>query len=173
MKTMNIIVIKKSIIILLGFFFYTLQIEAQTVNNEGFEKNSFSGNFFGTSSVIGATYERMISDKIIVEGGIGLVGIGAGFSYYPFNIKKSKLCPYTGIKISSLVLVDMGGGGIVYIPLGLTLFTKNKVNVGMDIGPAYGEWNEANGGPGGAVQDKEPTSTTLYFYGNLKIGFRF
>ncbi|MEJ6777170.1 MAG: hypothetical protein QNK85_07595 [Crocinitomicaceae bacterium] len=42
----------------------------------------------------------------------------------------------------------------------------------MDIGPAYGEWNEANGGLG-AVQYKEPTSTTLYFYGDLKTGFRF
>lgn len=64
----------------------------------------------------------------------------------------------------------MGGGGIVYMLLGLTLFTKNRMNVGMDIGPAYGKWNEASGRPG---QHKEPTSTNLYFYGNLKIGFRF
>lgn len=167
---MNIITIKKSIVIFLGFFIYSLQIIAQTFDEKSLEENSFSGNFFGTSSVIGVSYERIISDKIILEGGIGLVGIGAGFSYYPFNIKKSKFCPYTGIKISSLVLVDIGGGSIVYMPLGLTLFTKNRVNVGMDIGPAYGKWNEANGRP---FQDKEPTSTTLYFYGNLKIGFRF
>ena len=63
----------------------------------------------------------------------------------------------------------MGGGGIVYMPLGLTPSTKNRVNVGMDIGPACGKWNEASGRPG---QHKEPTSTTLHFYGNLKIGFR-
>ena len=93
--------------------------------------------------------------------------MGAGVNYYPFDIKKAKLCPYVGAKFSTLVVVDVGGGIVGYIPLGLTLFAKNNFNFGVDIGPAYGEWRESEfQGNDGSL------SRIIYVYGNLKFGIR-
>ena len=66
--------------------------------NKDIEKHSVSGNILGSSSLIGITYERVLSKKIIFEVGIGIAGVGTGMTFYPFNIKNSEICPYTGMK---------------------------------------------------------------------------
>ncbi|SVD54983.1 uncharacterized protein METZ01_LOCUS407837, partial [marine metagenome] len=100
--------------------------------------------------------------------GVGFSGVGAGISYYPFDVQLSKFCPYLGVKFSTLVLFPMEGVIIGYIPFGLTLFSKNKVNIGLDIGPSYGKLvNYDSGG--------FEISGSMHFFllGNLKIGIRF
>lgn len=150
------------------------KVQEITKNDNEIEKNSFSGNLLGSSSLIGISYERLLSEKFVFEIGVGIVGIGTGITFYPFKIKLDEICPYTGIKISSVGLVDVGGGYGGYIPFGLTFFSKHRINVGIDIGPALGEWVDAGGhhmiyDPNIDYSNTHP----IYVYGNLKIGIRF
>ena len=156
----------KQIIFWMILSFFTFQIKAQNSIEASLEieKNSISGNIFGTSSVIGVTYERIMSKKIIFEAGVGYIGLGAGVSYYPFDVQLSKFCPYLGAKFSTFV---PEGVIIGYIPFGLTLFSKNKVNIGIDIGPSYGKLVDYDSG------GFEISGTLIYLLGNLKIGMRF
>ena len=153
--------IKKQIIFWIILSFFTFQLKAQNSIEAslGIEKNSISGNIFGTSSIIGFTYERIMSKTIIFEAGVGFIGLGTGFSYYPFDIQLSKVCPYFGVKFSTFF---PEGVIIGYIPFGLTLFENNKLNFGIDYGPAYGNLNLLGG-----------KSMQFFALGNLKIGMRF
>ena len=137
---------------------------------QGFEKNSISGNILGSSSILGITYERTLSNHIIIEFGVGMVGIGVGLNYYISQIKTEAWCPYVGLKCSTLILVDMGGGILTYIPFGVTFFTssKLKLNIGADIGPSYAKWISSD------FMEFESTETkTFSLHGNMKIGIRF
>jgi len=132
------------------------------------EKNSISGNILGSSSILGITYERYLSDRIIVEFGVGMVGIGTGLNYYISQIKTESWCPYVGLKYSTLILVDMGGGILTYIPFGVTLFTSSKLNIGADIGPSYAKWISSD------FMEFESNETKKFLlHGNIKIGIRF
>ena len=91
------------------------------------EKNSISLNILGTSSVLGVTYERFITQKIQVEFGIGLIGIGVGVNYYINKIEKNKLNTYIGLKTTSIVLVDVGGGTLLYIPIGINFMKYQNI----------------------------------------------
>ena len=68
---------------------------------------------------------------------------------------------YSGIKFNSVVLVDVGGGAVAYIPFGLP-FSDSPFILGFDIGPARGELISSSFGG--------QTSETYNFYGfgNLK-----
>lgn len=154
--------------------------ETETFKND-IETHSVSGNVLGSSSLVGITYERVLSKKFIFEVGLGYVGLGTGITFYPFKIKKFNVCPYTGIKFSFLVLPEVVGAYGGYIPFGVTLFSKHRVNIGIDIGPALGKWEEG----GNLHFEYDPTnpdynpsinynrSHKINVYGNLKIGFRF
>ena len=129
--------------------------------------NIISGNVLGASSAIGFTYERIVGNKASVELGVGLIGLGAGLSIYPWGIIESRLCFYTGLKVSSIVLVDVGGGTVAYIPLGATYFINNNWIIGFDIGPANGKLVSSSFGG-------NPSETVRFYgYGNLKLGLRF
>ena len=137
---------------------------------QGLEKNSISGNILGSSSILGITYERYLSDYIIVEFGVGMVGIGTGFNYYISQIKTESWCPYVGLKCCTLILVDMGGGILTYIPFGITFFTssKLKLNIGADIGPSYAKWISSD-----FMAFESTVTKTFLLHGNIKIGIRF
>ena len=149
--------------ILVLFIGLSIYVNGQT---ENVEKNAFSLNVMGCSSLGGVTYDRNIGNCFHMEIGIGLVGIGAGLTCYPFKIKESKFCPYSGIKLSSIALVDVGGGTVAYVPFGGTYFSPYKINISFDIGPARGKWQESSFG------NANPQTNYFYIYGNIKIGFR-
>ncbi len=91
--------------------------------NSTIEKNAFSLNVMGCSSLGGMTYDLNFGKRFHLELGLGLIGIGSGLTCYPFKIKESKYCPYFGLKLSSLALVDVGGGTVAYVPFGFTYFS--------------------------------------------------
>ncbi len=131
-------------------------------------KNILSGNLMGSSSVLGANYQRIIRNAVGIEFGIGLIGLGTGLTIYPKKLERSKFSFYTGIRLTSLVLVDVGGGTLGYIPFGFTLISEDRFVLGFDIGPARAKWITSS-----FVGN---TSETSYFYcgfGNLKIGYSF
>jgi hypothetical protein len=132
------------------------------------EKNIFSGNIMGTSSALGISYQRIIANRASIEFGVGLFGVGTGLTIYPAKIQNSKICFYTGLKLNSAVLVDVGGGTVAYIPFGATFISENNIVFGFDVGPARAKWTTSSFGGN--------TSETSYFYcgfGNLKIGILF
>jgi hypothetical protein len=142
-------------------------------SNYRIEKRSLSANLMGSSSLFGITFDKVLSDRFIWELGLGYVGIGTGITCYPFEIKKSSFCPYTGVKVSFLVLPEVLGAYGGYIPLGVTYFSGHRINIGIDIGPALGEWAEGGGPPAEYDENAEYNRThKIRVYGNLKIGFR-
>lgn len=159
-------------ILILCTFLIATQGKAQDVDN--LEKHSVSINILGSSALAGITYESILSNRIIFEFGVGIAGVGAGLTFYPFKIKESNFCPYTGVKFSSVVLLDVGGGYGGYIPIGVTLFSINHFNIGFDFGPAIGKWRDLE------RLDFEDNSNivndntkNIYVYGNVKIGRRY
>jgi hypothetical protein len=139
------------------FFFPTLGFSQD-------HQNIISGNILGSSSAIGLSYERIVSDNLSLELGIGLIGIGAGATVYPWKIQTSSLCFYTGFKVSSFVLVDVGGGTVAY---GVSFFSPANWMIGLDVGPANGKLVSSSFG--GATSE----TTRFYIYGNFRLGFRF
>ena len=161
----------KAIIKLLFFLaFVLLTTQNSTAQNNkvgDFKKNIFSGNIGGTSSIIGINYQRFIGNNLAIEFGLGLIGIGTGLTIYPKGLAENRARFYTGIKLNSVVLVDVGGGTVVYIPFGMTFFSESPFIMGFDIGPARGKLISSSFGG--------QTSETTHFYGfgNLRIGMRF
>jgi hypothetical protein len=150
-------------------------LSAQEIDSSNYkiEKSSFSANFMGSSSLFGITFDKVLSEKLIWEIGFGYVGIGTGITYYPFEINKSSFCPYFGLKVSFLVLPEVIAAYGGYIPIGVTYFSKHRINIGIDIGPALGELAEGGGPP--AEYDENSSNNRIHkinVYGNLKIGFR-
>jgi len=148
-------------------------VNAQEVESNTFriEKSSFSANIMGSSSLFGITFDKVLSDKFIWEIGFGYVGIGTGLTYYPFNIKKSKPCPYTGMKFSVLGLPEVVVAYWGYIPLGVTFFSNQRINIGIDAGPALGKI-EAGGPPEERVDNSIFSDRKIRIFGNIKVSFR-
>ena len=141
--------------------------QAQNNTTRDLKKNIFSGNIGGTSSILGINYQRFIGNNLAIEFGLGLIGIGTGLTIYPKGLTDNGARFYTGIKLNSIALVDVGGGTVTYLPFGITFFSESPFIIGFDIGPAYGKLTSSSFGG--------QTSETTYFYGfgNLKIGVRF
>lgn len=123
------------------------------------EKNFVSLSIFGTSSYVGVTYERKLTNEIVGEVGIGLLSVGLGATYYPWKIKEDHLNFYTGLKygsrniITSIFLIDDKKDPVFYLPIGLNYSASGGLNLALDIGPSLND------------------STSIY--ANLRIGFRF
>ena len=141
--------------------------QAQNNTTRDLKKNIFSGNIGGTSSILGINYQRFVGNNLAIEFGLGLIGIGTGLTIYPKGLTDNGARFYTGIKLNSIALVDVGGGTVTYLPFGITFFSESPFIIGFDIGPAYGKLTSSSFGG--------QTSETTYFYGfgNLKIGVRF
>ena len=151
-----------AIIILTNSFY-----QAQNNTTRDLKKNIFSGNIGGTSSILGINYQRFVGNNLAIEFGLGLIGIGTGLTIYPKGLTDNVARFYTGIKLNSIALVDVGGGTVTYVPFGITFFSESPFIIGFDIGPAYGKLTSSSFGG--------QTSEITYFYGfgNLKIGVRF
>lgn len=124
-------------------------------------KNAISGNIFGSTPAAGAIYERLLSRKFSLEAGIGLLSVGGGIKYFPFNVRESKPFLHTGVSVF-IVAIPLGYGAIptsIYFPIGVSKFGKNRFNFGLDVGPAF--WSE------------EISNSKTTFYGSIKIGKRF
>ncbi len=120
----------KPVITILIIMLILPNINAQVVDSSHYriEKVSFSANIMGSSSLFGITLDKVLSENFIWEIGFGYVGIGTGLTYYPFNIQKSKACPYTGLKLSILGLPEVVVAYWGYIPNGSNLLfqAENK-----------------------------------------------
>ena len=143
------------IICFLGILGFSLNTQAQTIS----EKNIISGSIMGTSSYIGVTYERLLSDEVSVELGIGIISIGFGATYFPWKIKEDDFNFYTGLKynspnvITAAFLIPGRTNSQVYIPIGFNYPFDEGLTIAIDFGPNLNGQNAV--------------------FGNLKVGYRF
>src|SRR5680860_972489 len=90
---------KNQYLILICFLFLSSTIYSQEIKNETNEirKNAISFNILGTTPILGITYERILSDKISFEIGLGIPSIGVGMKIFPYGITEGELMCDTGI----------------------------------------------------------------------------
>lgn len=123
------------------------------------EKNNISFSILGASSYAGVTYERMLTDNWVAEVGVGLLSVGFGATYYPWEIKEDDISFYTGVKYSSPNIISFAflipdkTESTVYIPFGFTYATDEGFSLSLDVGPTL--------------------SGESAVFGNIKAGFRF
>ena len=153
-----------------NYFFLSLSLvlisflgnaQEATSGIDGMRKNAISFNIAGTTPLVGITYERIVSENVSLEIGAGIPSVGAGFKYYPWGIKESKILFHVGLTggfvfteaLDFWGTSDESGVFFGYLPIGISYFGEDGFNLGVDVGPAIA----ANFGP----------------YGNIKVGYRF
>lgn len=156
---------KRSLLSVLLIVFAFLAVNGQEVADTNFaniRKNAISFNLFGTTPLLGVSYERLLSNKVSVECGVGIPSIGVGIKYYPYKVKQSKASLYLGL---TTVLFNSGdneitgaNGSLFYFPVGFSYFGNKGFNFGLD---------------GGLAVVREDIFTTGYPYINIKLGRRF
>lgn len=142
-------------------------------NKKTIGKNSISANILGTGSYVGVSYERLLFERVSAEVGIGIIGFGTGVTLYPLRkVRAAQLNPFFGIKYTDHAIVDGENKSATYLPIGITYFSKIRMNFSVDIGPSYFRHKSPGYMPTQQEIAKYPY-TNFGFWGNLKIGFRF
>ena len=154
------------------------QLLAQTTTKETnqVKKNSISLSILGTSSIVGFTYERLLFRRLGLEAGIGLYGIGAGATVYPFKrVGENKFNFYTGVKFVRYtpLAIDAGSWDVLYMPVGVTYLFTRSFSVSADIGPAYIAKIAAGYTKETAEELKAYPKTEWGAFGSFKFSFRF
>jgi hypothetical protein len=110
-------------------------------NFEGIKKNAISFNFLGTTPIIGITYERILSEYLSLELGLGSNSAGLGVKILPFKIKASAMMFTTGF---TAIYADYKDGWLAngkrvqfYVPIGINYYGTKGFNFGIDVGPGY------------------------------------
>jgi hypothetical protein len=136
---------------------------------DGMRKNGISFNFLGTTPVIGLTYERILSQYMSLELGIGSNSAGLGVKVMPSKIKESTMMFTTGLTTTYADYKDgwLANGKRVqlYVPIGMSYYGSKGFNFGLDVGPGYRMY----------IKDSNSSSDDNGFlpWAGIKIGQRF
>lgn len=145
----------------LVFISFLGNAQEATSGIDGMRKNAISFNIAGTTPIIGIVYDRIVSENVSLEIGAGIPSIGAGFKYYPWGIKESKILFHVGLTSAIIFSEALDTWGTSdessvffgYLPIGISYFGEHGFNLGVDLGPAVA----AHVAP----------------WGNIKVGYRF
>ncbi len=135
----------------------------------GIKKNAISFNFLGTTPVAGITYERIVSQYMSLELGVGTSSVGVGGKIMPFKIRESVMMFTTGFTTFYADYRDgffTNGKRIqLYVPIGISYYGTKGFNFGIDVGPGYRILvNDSNS----SIDDNG-----FLPYAGIKIGQRF
>jgi hypothetical protein len=154
---------KNNFLLIFTFLFISFTSIGQEATSgiDGMRKNAISLNIAGATPIVGIIYDRVVSENVSIEIGVGIPSVGAGFKYYPSGIKVSKMLFHVGLTgtILSAKALDIWGTSeddsllIAYLPIGISYFGEHGFNLGVDIGPAV--------------------ATRFAPWGNVKVGYRF
>ena len=115
----------------------------------------------------------MLFKRVSAEVGIGLIVIGLGATVYPIKkVQSGQFNPFIGIKFTNHAIVDGENKSATYLPIGLSYFTKHRINFNIDVGPSYFNHKSPGYQPTQEEIERYPF-TDFGLWGNLKIGFRF
>jgi|GEM_PF-1159325 len=125
----------KTAIFLTLFGPYILKAQdGQPINNP-IKKQSISLKFVGYTFPLGISYSQMLTDRLSMEIGFGIVSFGAGFDYYITNPRTHRFNLNTGIH----GFLDYDAQPFVYLPLGVSCFGKNNFQYSINAGVIYSE----------------------------------
>jgi hypothetical protein len=127
-------------------------------DNNTVRPNAISLSLLGSSPFIGLVIERLLGRKSGFEIGIGYTSFGAGLKLYPQGSQTRKALFHAGIT-ASYVPIPGDINGVIYIPLGVSYFSKNHFSFAFDIGPSLLFFDHGEVFP--------------FPFGNLKLGYRF
>ena len=88
------------------------------------------------------------------------------------KVKINQINPYIVLKYTNHAVIDGENKSATYIPIGVTYFTKSKINLHLDVGPAYFYHISPGYKPTAAEKIKHPYSN-YGIWGNFKVSFRF
>ncbi len=108
-----------------------------------------------------------MSRKWRVGVGIGYPGVGGEVKFYPFGVKRDKLLLNVGGRANALFPVNGSNYMFYSIPVGLSYFTVNRMNLEIDAGPLLKEPFDNN------VVQSGFGSQIDYVWFSLKLSYRF
>lgn len=97
-------------------------------------KNIISLKAGFTDPFLAFTYERLFSQKVGAEVGIGLIGLSVGPKFYLPSLRPEKVNFHTGIVVGWGFFAQ---GMYGYLPIGINRLTKNNFMLSFDVGPQY------------------------------------
>lgn len=141
------------------------KVDADKIQFGGVYKNTISLNAGGTSGLAGVSYERLLTKNLLFDVGVGYLGGGVGFHFYPWMVQRGKI--RLKLQLSSTYMAWPGASTFQsnYIGVGGTLFTTNKLNIHLDLGPSY--FYHYSVAAGKDFPDR------WFLMGNFKLGYRF
>ena len=84
---------------------------------------------------LGISYGQMLTDRLSMEIGVGIISFGSGLKYYITDPQKYRFNLYTGGYGS----VFYDGGPMFYLPLGVSYMGKKSFQYNIDAGVLYEE----------------------------------
>ena len=121
----------------------------------------------GKSGFVGISYDLLLSRKWRVGIGGGYSGAGADVKFYPWGVKRDKLVLNLGLRANAFLPMDETNYMFYSVPIGLSFFTVNRINLELDAGPMIKRQFDPLEMPIGIG------SKLNYAYVSIKIGYRF
>jgi hypothetical protein len=155
----------KNFIFIISIILCPTAVFSQEIKDDfgGIRKNAISFNFLGTTPVIGLTYERIVSNYVSLEVGVGLPSIGIGAKIFFSKVQEQKMMFNTGLTVTYIDFGDgyllNGSGVVIYVPVGLSYYGLKGFNFGVDVGPG--------------INTGYNDGTIIIPYAGLKLGRRF
>ena len=128
-----------TLLLMLVLIFPLLGISQTTVTNESkFPDKILSVKILGYDDPwVGVTYERLVNEKVGLEGQIGLFGASVGVKYY-FLVPKIK-----SVNFSIGTSPGYGITGVrAYFPIAVNFWSQRNYRYSFDIGPNISLGNE-------------------------------
>lgn len=159
----------KAIIFLFTFFLAFNYTNAQ--DTTAVRRSGFAFNYMPLPAYGGINYEILLANRLNVEAGVGLFGIGGGLNYYALKPKIGKISPFIGLKSNWITMIHARTQVVSYMPVGATLFGE-LLFLSLDFGPAIYDIK------GGSRRDDQQNRAVIGlkefgFNGNIKFGIRF
>ncbi|WP_027421203.1 hypothetical protein [Crocinitomix catalasitica] len=162
--------------ILIFIFLSSQFINAQIVDldEDDIARMEFSGVFKSALSIelgggtgfAGLAFDHFLREKLRMGISVGYPATGANFKVYPFGIDRHKACWNIGWRSTAFLTANDPLFLMHNLPIGISVFGKNQINFEIDFGPAYSH----------ALKSTDVLtgfSKNLYFWGGVKIGYRF
>lgn len=142
--------------------------ERRKMEFAGVYKSSISLEIFGKSGFVGASYDVLLSRKWRLGLGAGYAGGGADLKFYPFGVKRDAVLLNIGFRANAFLQPNSTHYRMYSLPIGLSLFTVNRMNLELDVGPMMNKIFTGFDEPYSGF-----ASNINFVWFSMKVGYRF